>query len=622
MINKDEILFPYPEIREIQGDMIKEVIDSIEKGEHALIHAPTGLGKTVAVLGPALSIAIKKGMTVFFLTSRHTQHTLAVNTLRDIKKKHGIDVISCDIIGKQNMCALEGMDSLYSSEFSDYCKKLREENSCEFYSNTKKKSGGPTIKALKVLEELKTLSPMHVEKTLDICIKEKLCPYEMSTLLAKEAKVVIADYYYIFNPDIRQTFFNKAGKELEKSIIIVDEAHNLPKRCRELLSWNLSNFILSRAIKEAGKFGFDNVRERLYNVMDILEEFSADLDDKKEEKLIKKENFTDKIGEEYDNIISELSFAGDEVREKQKQSYVGSVGSFLEAWTGQDNGFARILGKKMGAREPYVNLMYRCLDPSFVTKDVIKEAYSIICMSGTLTPTFMYKDILGFNDVKEKMFNSPFPPKNRLSLIVPETTTKFTRRKEGEFKKIAKVCSEIVNLIPGNSLVFFPSYALRDHIYFYFSELCRKKVFIEKPGLTKEEKGELLEEFKRCKDPGACLMGVTSGSFGEGIDLPGDFLKGVIVVGLPLERPDLEVKELIDYYDVKYGKGWEYGYIYPAMIKTMQNAGRCIRSETDKGVVVFLDERYAWQQYYKCFPPDYGAKISKMYTERIKEFFN
>ncbi len=621
MINKEEILFPYSKIREVQGDMIKEVLDSIEKGEHALIHAPTGLGKTVAVLGPALSIAIKKKLDIFFLTSRHTQHHLAVDTLKDIKKKHGVKIISCDIIGKQHMCGVGGIDNLYASEFRDYCKKLRDDGACEFYSNAKKKSGRATLKALSVLESLKELSPMHVEKVVELCVGEKLCPYEMSSLLAKDANVIIADYYYIFNPSIRNTFLNKSGKELEKSVVIVDEAHNLPKRCRELVSSTLSNFILKRAIKEASKFKFDDVRESLYGIMDVLEEFSSDLDNRKEEKLVKKDEFISKIGEEYDNIISSFSFAADEIKEKQKQSYVGSVGNFLEAWTGQDNGFARILGKKMGAREPYVNLMYKCLDPSLITKDVIKDAHSIICMSGTLTPTFMYKDILGFNDVREKVFGSPFPPKNRLSLIVPETSTKYSRRGEDEFKKIAKICSDIVNLVPGNSLVFFPSYALRDSVYFHFMELCKKEIFIEKPRLTKEEKHLLLEDFKKCKDKGAVLMGVAAGSFGEGIDLPGDFLKGVVVVGLPLERPSLEVKELIDYYDVKYGKGWEYGYIYPAMIKTMQNAGRCIRSESDKGVVVFLDERYAFPRYYNCFPPEHGVKISKMYNDRIKEFF-
>jgi len=619
-MDNDEILFPYSKVRDVQGDMIKEVIDCVEKGEHALIHAPTGLGKTIAVLGPALSIALKKGLNIFFLTSRHTQHRLAIDTLKDIKKKHGINIISCDIIGKQWMCGLKEVDKLYSNEFRDYCKKLREEDACEFYTNTKKKSLRPTVKALKVLDDLKILSPLHVERFSEICIKEKLCPYEMSALIAKEASVVVADYYYIFSPTIREVFFNKIGKELEKTVVIVDEAHNLPKRCRELLSHNLSNFILKRAIKEAAKFGFDNVRERLYNVMDAIDKLSSELSERKEESLVKKSVFVKGI-DDYDGVIGEFMLAGDEIREKQKQSYIGSVGGFLDAWQGEDKGFARVMQKKSGAREPYLNLMYKCLDPSLVTKEVIDNAHSIICMSGTLTPTFMYKDILGFNDVRERVFTSPFPTKNRLALIVPETTTKFTRRNDEEYKSISKVCNDIVSLVPGNSLLFFPSYALMDRVYYNFAGICKKKIFIEVPGMSKETKQELLDDFKSCKDEGAVLMGVTAGSFGEGIDLPGDFLKCVIVVGLPLERPTLEIKELIDYYDGKFGKGWDYGYIFPAMIKTMQNAGRCIRSETDKGVVVFLDERYAEPRYYNCFPPDYGVKISKMYKERIKGFF-
>jgi len=614
MINKDEILFPYAQVREVQGDMISEVRDCVEKGESALIHAPTGLGKTIGVLAPALAIALKKDLTIFFLTSRHTQHQLAVNTLRDIKKKLGVNIISCDIIGKQWMCAMEGVDKLYGKEFSDYCKKLREDNACEYYANTKKKSLQPTVKALNELDHLQVMSPMHVEQVVDLCTGEKLCPYEMSALLAKKANVIIADYYYIFNQAIRDAFLGRCGKKLEKSVIIVDEAHNLPQRCRELMSSKLSNRMVERAIAEAGKFGFDEIREKLYGVGDMLEKLSADLNEK--EKKITKDDFNDKL--DYDQLIGECSFAADTIREKQKQSYVGGVANFLGAWQGEDKGFARILSKKIGG---YIELMYKCLDPSFVTKEVIENAHSVICMSGTLTPTFMYKDILGFNDVREKVFDSPFSNQNRLSLIVPETTTKFARRNQDEFKKMAKVMNDIVEQVPGNTIVFFPSYLLRDQVYFEFRQLCKKEILIEKRGMMKHEKQAILEEFKGHKDTGACLLAVATGSFGEGIDLPGDFLKCVIVVGLPLEKPNLEVKELIDYYDVKYGKGWEYGYIYPAMIKTMQNAGRCIRSETDKGVVVFLDERYAHPQYYNCFPSDYGVKISMRYKEKIKGFF-
>ena len=132
----------------------------------------------------------------------------------------------------------------------------------------------------------------------------------------------------------------------------------------------------------------------------------------------------------------------------------------------------------------------------------------------------------------------------------------------------------------------------------------------------------LLDEFKKHKEEGSVLLAVTAGNFGEGVDLPGDLLKAVIVVGLPLQKPSLEIKELINYYDKKFQKGWDYAYIYPAIIKVLQNAGRCIRSEEDKGVIIFLDERFAWESYYKCFPTDQDIKISKLYEKKVEEFFN
>ena len=147
-------------------------------------------------------------------------------------------------------------------------------------------------------------------------------------------------------------------------------------------------------------------------------------------------------------------------------------------------------------------------------------------------------------------------------------------------------------------------------------------IFIEKSDMDKSERIHLLEEFKKYKDVGAVLLAVISGSFSEGIDLPGDFLKCVVVVGLPLSQPDLETKSLIDYYDKKFGKGWEYGYLIPAFNKSLQSAGRCIRSEKDKGVIVFMDKRYLWQNYYKYFPLDWNIKTAKAdYVKIVDEFF-
>ena len=238
-------------------------------------------------------------------------------------------------------------------------------------------------------------------------------------------------------------------------------------------------------------------------------------------------------------------------------------------------------------------------------------------MSGTLTPLEMFRDVLGVKgDVKE--FPSPFPASNRLNLIVPNVTTKYSERSPEQFKMIAESLAEICNEIPGNTLVFFPSYFLRDQVALTFEDKCHKTIFKEVPGLQKEEKTELLERFKSYKETGAVLLGVAAGSFGEGIDLPGDLLKGVVIVGLPLNKPDLETEALIKYYDNKFNKGWDYGYILPAISMVQQNAGRCIRSETDKGVVVYMDKRYAWPSYMKSFT---NIEVTMDYKNKIKAFF-
>ena len=439
MIEKEKILFPYPKIREIQSEMIEEVDNCVRNKKNLIAHAPTGIGKTIAALSPALAYAFSNNKTIFFLTSRHTQHHIVINTLRQIKERYNKEVISCDIIGKQWMCAQGGVDALYSNEFIEFCKSLREEDKCEFYANTKSKSGKATTKASAVLADLKNISPCHTEDLANLCLNEKLCPYEMAALLARDAKVIVADYYYIFNPNIRDSFLQKAGKELGDSILIIDEGHNLPKRCRDLLTDKISGFVLDRAVKEAKKFGFKEAEGFLREIKNILVNLSNAIAEENEERIIRKEEFVEKINKviDYERLINELEFAADEIRKMQKQSYTGGVASFLSNWRGQEKGFSRILSFKETGNEPIITLSYRCLDPSFVTKDIVNNSHSTIIMSGTLTPTNMYKDILGFENVVEKEYNSPFPKKNRLSLIVPETTTKFTRRSEDEFSRIA-----------------------------------------------------------------------------------------------------------------------------------------------------------------------------------------
>jgi len=617
-------LFPFDRIREEQDRFISDVIECLKEKKHLIAHAPTGIGKT-AILGPALAFALKNKKTVFFLTSRHTQHIIAIETLKDIQKMHDASFTASDIIGKKWMCAHPGTSALFSREFIEYCKELREHDKCEFCLNTYK-NNKITPMAKKTLDELKE----HVyptEKIVDIASEDKLCPYEVSLLMAKESAVVICDYAYVFDPGIRNMVFRKIGKKLDDSIIIVDEAHNLAARIRELLTTRVSNLGIKRAVREAKKFRFDEVVANLSHLQDILNDFSKDLnlENSRNERVVGKDEFVDRVSKikDYDELIADFEFAAAEIRETQKQSSLGAIAMFLSSWQGEDEGFVRIIRLNAGKREPIVTLSYRSLDPTIMTKEVVEDCHSMICMSGTLTPTHMYRDLLGFGEnAVEKQYMSPFPKKNKLSLIVPKTTTKFSMRNSEQYRQIAGICADIVNIVPGNSAVFFPSYFLRDSVYRYFNPLCNKKVILEKPHLSSSEKKELLKRFRKNSKAGAALLGTVSGSFGEGIDLPGSLLKCVVVIGLPLQKPDLETKALIDYYEKKFGNGWDYGYVMPALTRAFQAAGRCIRSETDKGIVVFLDQRYAWPKYFKSFPLDMDVKISDDYRRLIEGFFD
>ncbi|MBU1854277.1 MAG: ATP-dependent DNA helicase [Nanoarchaeota archaeon] len=619
-MNFDNLLFPHSKVRDIQEDLILKIDDVVSKGKNLIAHAPTGLGKTAAALAPVLKYALEHDKVVFFLTSRHTQHKIAVDTLKSIRDKFDKKFGGVSIIGKKGLCLQPGVNKLYSSEFHEYCRAMREDKKCEFFNNLKNKdklSGS----ARSALSDLKVLNPITTDDSLEVSERYSVCPYEISLLMAKDAKVIIGDYYYIFHPDISANLFKKIDKSLSDSIIVVDEAHNLPGRVKDLFSARLSNIMVRRAVSEAKKFKFDQLRHLLIQIGDLIDELcNFDV----EEQYISKELFIDKINEfcDYQELIEDLSFAADAVREEQKQSYIGSVASFLESWLGVNEGFTRIISKQQSTHDEVKVVSYRCLDPSLSTKSVIEAAYSTILMSGTLNPTSMYKELLGFDDSEEETYGSPFPEDNRLNMIIPKTSTKYELRSQDQYKNIADILARIINLVPGNSAVFFPSYYLRDQVYKLFNDLCKKTIFVERANLSKHDKHDLLDRFKGYKDSGAVLLGVISGSFGEGIDLPGDFLKNVVIVGLPLSKTDLEIRALIDYYDKKFGKGWDYGYLFPAFNKALQSAGRCIRSEKDKGTIIFLDERYAWSNYRRCFPSSWNIKTTMLYERMIEDFFS
>lgn len=615
-------LFPFSAIRGGQKDFLRDVEDTVKSKKILLAHAPTGIGKTVAAITPTLEYALENHKTILFLTPKHTQHTIVIDTLRSINKKYEVNISAVDIIGKRWMCQ-HHVDDLDSREFNEFCRSKKEDETCVYYNNVRK--GKLTDNANAVVAEVRK-NLMHNEEIVKKCSERKLCPYEVCIEAGKKANVIICDYFHVFSPKIREAFLGKLEKELEDCILIVDEAHNLPERIRKLLSLNLSDFTLKMAAKEASILRQKNIEEDLEDTARILKKFARGMKEG-QERFVEKEELVNAIREKlklsYEDFTASLDMLGDEVLKipGRYRSYARSVFNFLESWVGLDIGYARIL-----KRDRNMVLSYKCLDPAVSCKNVFDSAHSAVLMSGTLLPLNMYTKIFGFDEkrVKESVYQSPFPAENKLGLIITGLTTRYTKRSNIMYKKYAEIISKISDNISGNLAVFHPAYHIMDAIAVEMVKCPLKKpLLIERKEMTKGQKKELYMRLVRMKENGGgILMGVQAGSLSEGVDYPDNMLSAVVIVGLPLEKPALETQALIDYYDFKFQRGWDYGYIYPAMNRALQAAGRCIRSETDKGAIILMDDRFRWANYRKCLPNDFEFTITETPEKHLEKFFN
>lgn len=614
-------LFPFKRVRDGQKEFLLDVESAVENGRHLLAHAPTGIGKTAAVIAPSLKYALENNKTVFFLAPKHTQHTIVVDTLQRIKNKFNVNFVVVDIIGKQWTCP-QNVRDLDSREFNEFCRALKKDERCKYLNNVRKRK--LSRKALEVIDEVKK-KPMHSEEVREICSDNMLCPYEVCVEVAKYADVVVCDYFHIFSPKVRKAFLSKMDKSLKNSILVIDEAHNLPDRLRNILSYNLTEYSIKGAVKEANFLDYEILGEGLGELGGILKKLGRGVK-QGEERYVKREEFMkellERINITYDELVDMSGDLGEEVLSipNRYRSYSKSISRFLRNWSGEDIGYTRIF-----KRNKNFLLSYRCLDPSVSSKEVFMDSYSSILMSGTLTPAAMYSNVFGMDPVRvlEREYESPFPKENRLCILVPGVTTKFTKRSDFMYSKYAGIIASIVKNIPGNVAVFFPAYHILESVGSRLRGLgLKKEILVERQVMKKDERLELYRHLVNLMDDsGGVLLGVQAGSFSEGVDYANNLLDAVVIVGLPLETPSLETKALIDYYDFKFERGWDYGYIYPAMNRVLQAAGRCIRSETDRGVIVLMDERFKWRNYSKCFPHDFEVIVSELPEKYVKRFF-
>ncbi len=600
------MLFPFEEIRPVQKQFYEDCKEACLKGTTLLAYAPTGIGKTAAVLSAVLEYAKKYDKKVIFTTSRHSQHTIVINTLKMIKEKNNLNIVVADIINKQHMCLLPESKNMKRNDFDSFCYHQTKSKKCPYgYVN------GFCLMALK--EDI-----YHVEEAKEICKQFSSCPHSAESKLISDADVLVCDYNYMFDSMIKDIVLSKMDIGLEDIILIVDEAHNLPERARDLMTFTLSKHLISTCKKELKEYAPDPVLSRAFNIL-------IDLFNNNREKIITKQGLIEKINYLFKNaFVSEFDFDSFLKKLEQAELYattkkenefeylnLSGMLNFFFSWLKDNEHVLRI------HKEEEISLFP--LDPSDITSPIFSSVHSSILMSGTLYPPEVYADILGIKDRILKEYISPFPKENRLIISSNILTTLYYKRNEQEFQKMGNAISEIIECIPDNSAVFFPSYKLLNSISKYIN--LTNELLLESPEWKKEDKQIVLEDMKTKNN--LTLLGVQKGSFSEGIDFENNALKGIIVVGIPLTPPSLERKHLVLYFDNKFGKGKgnEYTYMIPAVNKVLQSAGRGIRSKTDKCAVILLDERFNWDKYKSHFPKDFQYFPSEYMTKHLDTFF-
>ncbi len=600
--------FRHERFRKHQEQLVKDVVDAIEKQKSFLAHAPMGLGKTDAVLSPAISKALEEGLTVFFLTPKISQHKIALDVVEGINKKFGLNIKAVDLVGRKYMCIHPSLNSLDHDNFYAMCKKLREDELCPYYDKSTGYSKKAAFEASLLFEKFnKSKNVFHHDYVKKYGEEKEACPYELLVKASHDANVVIADYYHLFIKGVREIYLKKSKKSIEESIIIVDEAHNLPSRVRNHLSKSLNDFMLERVDKELEYLGVEKLK--------IASPFRKWIKEKLKnanEKLTTKDEFIEFLYEwdEIEALITYLEEVGFQYsKATSRSSNALRFSSFLKIWIEEGIGEIRLMKKNPRT----FSIAKRLLDPSRATS-ILNDAYSSILMSGTLLPLSMYRDVLGIEDAEMRAYDSPFPEKNRLLIIAKGVTTRYSKRNEDMYKKYGEEIDRIFENSAGGVAVFFPSFKVLEGVSRYIKT---ERKYLQKQSMNPAEVKELINNFKREK---SLLLAVQGGSFSEGVDFNKGEIKTIVIAGLALEEMTLETKALIDYYEEMFGKGMDYGYVYPAITKALQSSGRAIRREEDRAVIIFMDERFKWSNYFKLLPRE-SYIITENPSFYVKRFF-
>ncbi len=576
--------FPFKNYRKGQRELSVAIYQTVRSGQRGFYQAPTGIGKTMSSLFPGIK-ALGQGLAdrIFYLTAKTITRSVAQNTA-DILEKKGIRVRRLTLTAKDKICFEK--DSACNPDECLYAK-------------------GHFDRVNEAMWDIMGSSDAWGRELIEeVSYAHKVCPFEFALDLALWADVIICDYNYAFDPRVYlKRFFDESS---DNYLFLVDEAHNLVDRAREMYSADLSKEKVMHVKKSIPKWNLEMIKslERMNKV------FLAWKKDCEEKGHHVDDNPPDDM---YPPIRKFMELAEDWLLENQSaESYEDVLDLYFDSMR-----FMRIyeiyddcyitLYEKTGKD---VRVRMYCIDPSFNLSEKLKNAKSAIFFSATLTPLKYYRRILGgFEDDPIRAFDSPFDPNRRLMMLSKGISTRLKDR-EKSMDRLVEYIEHFIEGHKGNYIIFFPSYKYLNTVYEYLEERMPNTDFIlQTTEMSEQERDDFLNEFQPDREETLVALCVLGGIFSEGIDLLGNRLTGVSVVGVGLPTVSLENDLIRKYFDQEEGAGFAFAYAFPGINKVMQAVGRLIRSEEDSGLILLLDDRYMNRYYKNMLPHDWNPQL-------------
>ncbi len=588
-----DLEFPHTDLRPGQESILEAVDTALEQGEHLLLEAPTGIGKTVAALYPALRYALANDKKVFVLTAKNLQQEMATAVLEMLNLDDRFHSLRMN--AKTRMCANEEIicHEEYCPWARDYYQKL---HSSAIVS--------------RLLDSGGTLLP---ERIFEMARETEVCPFEVSLELSGRSQVVVGDYNYAFDPYVALRDFGPE-EDLSNAILIIDEIHNLIDRGRGYYSPELSSRQAREAAETVAARG-EAIHRRCAAACSTLARLvdatvAAVLDDQPAGTraalgpLPEDELWT--LRAELDDLfIDYLEYQRDTRSFRPEDPFVDLYYKVLRFLDGlgvaKDDAFDHCVEARPGDNR----LRILCKDPSRFIGRVLRRAHSVIGLSATISPPSFYIDLLGFDRERtaEISVGSPFPRENRRIVIDPSIATVW-RERPRNYPRIASRVQAYAEATPGNCMVLLPSYKFLREVADRV-EVRGKIVITQQGNESAQERQAILDTMRSALAGDVLLLAVAGGVFAEGVDYPGDMLSSVAVVGPCLPALSLEQTRLKEYYEERFERGFEYSYVVPGMTRVVQAVGRLIRSAEDRGVIALLDHRFLDPPYRDHLPDDW-----------------